>query len=345
LSHTLISRNTGEVFRKLREEKLKIALMVHVNPDGDALGSALAMSRMLTRMGHHCNVISPNDFPAFLKWMPGAPEVCLVSEQPKKAVGIVKDADIIFVLDFNEPKRITRLADAYAGSTAYRILIDHHPAPEMEADCILSDTSVSSTAELVYRFLEEGNLMSFCDTETAACLFTGIMTDTGCFSHNSSDPKTYMTVAALLNKGIDKDEIYHAVFDNYSAARMHLLGYVLHEKMVVLPEYNTAYLYLSKEDQARFEFRVGDSEGFVNYPLSIGGIRFSVLFMEKEDYVKVSLRSRGSFAVNEVSKKYFSGGGHRNAAGGDSFASLEETITRFRALLPEYHDALCADEE
>lgn len=344
LQTSLISRNTGEAIHRLRTGKLIIALVVHVNPDGDALGSALALNRLLTKMGHNCLVIAPNDFPAFLKWMPGAPEICLLSENPQRASGFLENADMVFVVDFNEPKRITHLAHAYTSSRAFRVLIDHHPAPVLDADCVYSDISASSTAELVYRFLGEGDLMSFSDRETAACLFTGIMTDTGCFSHNSSDPRTYMTVAALLGQGIDKDAIYHAVYDNYSAARMHLLGFMLHEKLVVLPEYNSAYMVLSRDDQTRFDFRVGDSEGFVNFPLSIAGIRFSVLFMEKEDQVKVSLRSRGSFAVNDLSRKYFNGGGHRNAAGGESFDSLADTIARFLHLLPEYADLLTADE-
>lgn len=341
----LIRQNLPETVARLREKSLKIALTVHVNPDGDALGAALALYRLLSRMGHTCLVIAPNEFPDFLKWMPGAAEISILSSDAETAASFVVAADMLFVVDFNEPRRIEKLAAAYEASGAFKVLIDHHPAPEIDTDAALSDTSVSSSAELMYRFMEEGNLLGYADTETATCLFTGIMTDTGCFSHNSSDPRTYQTVAALLGMGINKDDIYHQVYDNFSASRMQLLGFSLHEKMVVLPEYHTAFISLSREEQERFQFRTGDSEGFVNYPLSIRGIRFTALFMEKDGYVKVSLRSRGNFAVNHISKQYFNGGGHRNASGGESRASLSETVSRFTSLLESYRDQLTADED
>jgi phosphoesterase RecJ-like protein len=186
---------------------------------------------------------------------------------------------------------------------------------------------------------------AFIDKDIATCLFAGIMTDTGCFSFNSSNRATWETVAALLDYGISKDLIYYRIYDNYSADRMRLLGYCLNHNMTVLPEYHTAYITLSREDMRHYNFQTGDSEGFVNYPLSIKGIRFSVLFIEKEDRIRISFRSRGNFSVNEFARKHFQGGGHNNASGGDSFLSLDDTVARFRQLLPEYGKDLADYEE
>jgi phosphoesterase RecJ-like protein len=183
------------------------------------------------------------------------------------------------------------------------------------------------------------------DRDVAACLFTGIMTDTGCFSHNSSGRKTWETVAALLDYGIDKDEIYSRVYDNYSEERMRLLGFSLNDKMEILEKYHTAYISLSKNDLSRHHFQPGDTEGFVNFPLSVKGICFSVLFLEKDDLIKISFRSKGSFAVNDFSRKYFNGGGHVNASGGESYDSLEDTVLRFKSLLPEFENVLSNYEE
>jgi bifunctional oligoribonuclease and PAP phosphatase NrnA len=339
-NNTLVWDSTAEVVKILDKPSKKIAFLIHINPDGDALGSALALSRLLANKGHDCLVISPNDFPDFLRWMPGAPEICLLSESFNRAEEFMKEAELIFVVDCNELKRIIRLQEDYNASSAYKVLIDHHPGPDLAVDCMLSDTSVSSTAELIYRFMMETGLQQYADKEVATCILTGIMTDTGCFSHNSSSRKTYETVASLLDYGIDKDEIYNRIYNNYSEKRMHLLGFSLHEKMEVLEGYHTAIISLTKDELNRFNFQVGDTEGFVNYPLSIKGICFSVLFVENSNKIRVSLRSKGSFAVNEIARKYFNGGGHANASGGDSFENMEETISRFKAIIPDYEKEL-----
>jgi bifunctional oligoribonuclease and PAP phosphatase NrnA len=339
-NNTMVWDSTAEVVELLGTTPKKIAFLIHINPDGDALGSALGLSKLLSNKGHECLVISPNDFPDFLRWMPGAPEICLLSESFPRAEEFMKNAELIFVVDCNELKRIIRLQEDYNASKAYKILIDHHPGPDLYVDCMLSDTSVSSTAELIYRFMIETGLQNHADQDVATCLLTGIMTDTGCFSHNSSSRKTYETVAALLDYGIDKDEIYNRIYNNYSEKRMHLLGFSLYEKMEVLDKYHTAIISLTLEELNKFNFQVGDTEGFVNYPLSIKGICFSVLFVENGNKIRVSLRSKGSFAVNEIARKYFSGGGHANASGGDSYESMEETISRFKAIIPEYQEEL-----
>ncbi len=341
----IIRGDTSVIAELLRQGGRQIAILIHVNPDGDAVGSALALVNLFVRLGHRTAVISPNDYPVFLKWMPGTDGMIIYKKQPVAALDAIKRADLIFALDFNDLKRVKELNEAHQASSAYKVLIDHHPDPDMAVDFLISDTSVSSTAELIYRFILEAGMKEHIDRDVASCIFTGIMTDTGCFSYNSSTRNTWETVAALLDYGIEKDSIYSLVYDNFSANRMRMLGFCLNENMEVLPEYCTGYIWLSRKDLEKYSFEPGDTEGFVNYPLSIRGIRFSALFIEKEDHVRVSLRSKGNFAVNTISKKYFNGGGHLNASGGESFLKLNDTISRFRELLPLYRDQLCDYDE
>ncbi len=293
-NNTLVWNPTTEVVRLLETTPQKIAFLIHINPDGDALGSALGLSKLLSNMGHDCLVISPNDFPDFLRWMPGAQEICLLSESFSKAEEFMKKADLIFVVDCNELKRIIRLQEDYNNSTGYKILIDHHPGPDLEVDCMLSDTSVSSTAELIYRFMLETGLQDYADKDVAACLFTGIMTDTGCFSHNSSTRKTFETVASLLDYGIDKDEIYNRIYNNYSEKRMHLLGFSLHEKMEVLEEYHTAILSLTRANLSRLTTRweIRKALSIILFPLKESGFPFCLL--------KMGIKSKFPSAQREV---------------------------------------------
>jgi phosphoesterase RecJ-like protein len=339
-SHQIIWNDIRPTAGLLKIPGKHVVALIHVNPDGDALGSSLGLMRILERLGHSCQVISPNDYPGFLQWMPGSERMIIMEKKPEDAVSAVKNADIIFALDFNELKRVKRLNDAFAESKAHKVLIDHHRDPNMNVDCLLSDTSSSSTAELVYLFIREAGLMMWMDKETASCLFIGVMTDTGCFSYNSSQKRTWEIVADLLDYGIEKDRLYYLTYDNFSADRMRLLGYCLNEKMEVFPEYRTGIIRLTREDMEKYHFETGDSEGFVNYPLSIRGIRFSALFIEKENHIRISFRSKGNFAVNEFSRKYFNGGGHANASGGESYASITETVNRFKELLHDYKDQL-----
>jgi phosphoesterase RecJ-like protein len=341
----IIWQNISHTVELLKSPAKKIAILCHLNPDGDTLGSALALNRLFTKMGHSCDVISPNDYPEFLKWMPGSGKIVILKHEHDRVIGLLKNAEMIFAIDFNEIKRFRDLRDVFESSSAFRVLIDHHPDPTMKVDCMLSDTSASSTAELVYRFIHEAPFNMQMDAEISACLFTGIMTDTGCFSYNSSNRKTWETVADLLEYGIDKDEIYSLVYDNYSEHRMRFLGYSLNEKLEVFPEYRTGIISLSKADMKKYHFEVGDSEGFVNYPLSIKGVSFSALFLEKDDHIKLSFRSKGSFPVNEFSRDHFNGGGHKNASGGEVYCSLEDALKQFKDLLPRYRDKLNRDED
>jgi phosphoesterase RecJ-like protein len=341
----IIWQKTARTAKLLKSSTRKIVILSHLNPDGDTLGSSLALLRLFTKMGHQCHSISPNDYPEFLKWMPGTEQIIILKQAHDRSLEILRTADMIIAVDFNELKRFRELKEIFEASTAHKVLIDHHPDPAMPVDCLLSDTTASSTAELVYRFINETGLHHMVDKDIAACLFTGIMTDTGCFSYNSSNRKTWETVAELLDYGIDKDEIYALTYDNYSEHRMRLLGFSLNDKMVVIPEYHTGFIALTKADMDRYHFEVGDSEGFVNYPLSIKGINFSALFVEKDDHVKISFRSKGSFPVNDFSKDNFHGGGHKNASGGEAYCSLDEAVRKFNELLPLYKDKLDKNED
>ncbi len=334
---------TNKIAGRIRAElndKNDIVIFTHRNPDGDALGAALGLYHFLSSFNKNVKVITPNAYPEFLHWLPGDSEIIQFNKEKSLSRNLIASAEIIFHLDFNALNRIRELEDMVLNNQkSVKVLIDHHPDPEHFADIEISETRVSSTAELVYYLIYALNPESFKDKDICECLFTGIMTDTGCFSFNSSLPSTWEVVANLLRSGIDKDRIFDLVYNNFSASRMKLLGYSLDQKMTVLREFQTAYISLSREEMQKYNFKTGDSEGFVNYPLSIKGIKFSVLFLEKEKYVKISFRSRGEFPVNEFAQKYFNGGGHRNAAGGECKLGLSETLKEFERLLPEY-DAL-----
>jgi len=328
-----------EVVNRLRD-KLKntgnILILSHYHPDGDAIGSLLSMTRFFRKMGYEVSAALPDSSPENLEWMKGVENILIFEKEPELIEHKFSEADLIFALDFNDPSRLKGMEIWYEKSGATKILIDHHPEPKKFSDITISDVSVSSTCEMLYEFMKSVGEGKIIDKEIATALFVGIMTDTGCFSFNSSDPGTYKRVAELLDYGIKKDEIFNLVYDNYSDNRMRLLGYVLKEKMEVIPEYNTAFISITMDELERYSFVMGDTEGFVNYPLSIKGIRFSALFIEKPDHVKISFRSKGSFPANLFSRKHFNGGGHLNAAGGELYTNMEETLRLFRSLLPGY---------
>lgn len=328
-------------FEQMIKQSTKgIVLVPHTNPDGDAMGSVLGLWRVLKNAGKHVTIVSPTKYPEFYHWMDGHNEVIIFSHHPKQSARAFEEADLMIFMDFNQESRLgdmKSLAESFSGK---RILIDHHPYPGNFTDLLISDVTCSSTAELTYSILRSTELIRYVDRDAATSFFTGIMTDTGSFDYSVSDPRTFETAAELTRFGIDQQEIHAKVYDNFSADRMKLLGFCLSNRMTVFPEYHAACMYISREDQKAFNFKTGDNEGFVNIPLSIKGVIFSVLFTEKEKYIKASFRSKGQFAVNEVSEKYFNGGGHRNAAGGEFYASLEETLAQFEKLLPEFEEKL-----
>jgi len=326
---------TVQKIKQLISTTERCAIITHHNPDGDAIGSSLGLYHFLRTQVAEVTVIVPNAYPDFLQWMPNNDKVLIYSENSKQATKILEAAQLIFCLDFNDLKRVGDVEPKLRPLSQPKILLDHHPFPESVFDVIISETTACATAEVVYEFMQKLNPQAI-DKDVAECIFAGIMTDTGSFSFNSSNPRTYHIVAELLGYGIDKDRIHNLVYNNYSERRTRLLGYCLNEKMQLFYDFRAAYISLSKDDKQRFQFEVGDSEGFVNYPLSISGIIFSVFLIENDDHVKMSLRSRGSFDVNQFARKHFNGGGHANAAGGKSFASLAETIEQLVSLLPMY---------
>ncbi len=327
--------NIDELKTKLLNPDAKVLLLSHKNPDGDTIGAALALYHIFSQMNIATKLLVPNAFPDFLKWMPGAEKFIVAMEHQKDANQAIAEATLFFFVDFNNYERIDFISKEVGKNNAPKVLIDHHPNPDSFFDFAMSDVKVSSTSELIYSFIEKMEFLDKLNKQVAECLFTGIMTDTGCFSHNSSRPETFETTAHLLKTGIDKNKIYDRVYNNFSESRMRLLGYALYEKMVVLPKYHTAYFSFSAEELKKFNFQLGDEEGMVNYLLAVKGVLFTIIIIEKKSYVKMSFRSKGLFPANYIAKRYFHGGGHLNAAGGKSYKSLKETIEKLQTVLKD----------
>lgn len=321
----------------------KIVILSHKNPDGDALGSGLALVQFFKEIGKEPKFILPNEMPVYLNWMPNASEIVTYTSHTEQATELVNQAELIIMVDFNHRSRLDKLAEVVLAAKCPKIMIDHHPYPEQLADNLYSRVSASSTAEMVFEFLTNLNDHNDLSKPVAECLFVGIMTDTGNLSYNSSKPFTFKVVSELLKSGIDKDDITDKVYNNYSQYRLRLLGHALNQRMKVIPEYKTAFIYLSRRDLDNYHFEQGDTEGFVNYPLSIKGIVFSAIFIEKDGYTKCSFRSKGSFPANLVSSEHFNGGGHRNAAGGEHKGILPTATAKFEEILPQYKSYLDVD--
>ena len=326
--------------KQLLDVQSEIVVTSHYNPDGDALGSALALSRYLRKKGHKVTTIIPNDFPDFLSWMPGQEDILIFFHKSLTANDIIKKASIIFCLDYNAIPRVNLFADQLFEAKGIKVLIDHHLAPEDHFDLSFSVINTSSTSELIFDFINNLGDSDLIDADIAACLYVGMMTDTGSFSFACNYPHTYEVVAKLVKAGVDTEKVHRLVYDTYSESRMRLLGFCLSERMIVLGEYGTAYIYLSQDDLKKFDFKSGDTEGVVNYALSIRNISFAAFFTEKSDRIRISFRSKGSFSVNDFAREHYQGGGHRNAAGGDSFLPLETTLKNFVELLPLYQDKI-----
>lgn len=332
--------NRFEELKSLLSRPKRIVILPHRNPDGDAIGSTLAMSRYLAKLGHECEVIAPNDFPKFLKWMDGAKKIHIAEYNPAKCRILVEKADLVFILDFNSISRIDELGDWLKRSTVPKIMIDHHQEPE-QFDFMYSDTNMPATCQMVYNFISEMGHLDLIDKTIAECIYTGIMTDTGNFRFRNTAASTHRVVAELHERGIEIDKIYNNVFDTQSPTRMKLLGLALNS-MEAFPEFRTAYMFLTRKQQLEFNSQKGDTEGFVNFGLGLNDYVFSVIFIEDQqnDFIKISLRSKGNFDVNAFARKHFNGGGHINAAGGKSELSMEETILKFQELLHLYKEEL-----
>ena len=324
----------------IKSSSKSIVLVPHMHADGDAMGSVLGLWRILKNAGLKVKIISPTKYPEFYHWMDGHEEVIIYSHHPKQSARALEESDLLICMDFNQLSRLgdmKALVESYQGK---KVLVDHHPYPGNFTDLVISDISYSSTCELIFSILQSTEFAPYIDKNAATSFFTGIMTDTGSFDFSVSNPNTFEVVAQLTRMGIDQQDIHSKVYDNFSADRMRLMGFCLSNRMTVYPEYHTAAMYITLEDQKAFNFKTGDNEGFVNMPLSINGVVFSALFTEKEKYIKVSFRSKGEFAVNEVCEKYFNGGGHRNASGGELYASMQETLLKFQSILPEFEEKI-----
>jgi phosphoesterase RecJ-like protein len=304
-------------------------IVTHVSPDGDAIGASLGLYHYLISQGNTVNIVVPNDFPAFLKWMPDAGSIIVYDRHPDYVERLIGEADVIFCLDFNETKRMGKLAPAVEAATTRKVMIDHHPNPSNFCKLVISHPEMSSSSEMIFRLLCALKAADTINRETAECLYTGMMTDTGAFTYRSNDPDLYLIIRELLKMGVDKDRIYRQVYQVYSEPRLRLMGYTLHEKMKVYPEKKTALITLSLSELNRFNYVPGDVEGFVNLPLSIEWIRFVVFIRENTDGIKISLRSEGDFPCNRFAAVCFQGGGHQNAAGGEYTGTLKEAVRIF----------------
>ena len=324
----------------------KVVIVSHYNPDGDAMGSSLAIYHYCKGKGKDVHVILPNLFPSFLNWMPGADNIVVAAQHADKARKLFAEADLMFVVDMNAPSRFgSAFEECITDSKAFKILIDHHVSPIIDCNVKLSETQTTSTCELVYNFLFD----ELCDKEAltldiAECIYVGMITDTGSLSYMCNHPETYLAISELMKKGVDGEAIHRKVYDNYSESRLRLLGLLLSQRLKIMNDYATSYSYLTKEDLIDNNFHIGDTEGFVNYGLSVGTVKFTAFFTERDNRIRVSFRSKGDFDVNKFARKHFDGGGHKNASAAYHYDTLENTMAYFEEVLKEYKDELTAQK-
>lgn len=319
-----------------------VVIVPHRNPDGDAIGASLAVYHFLKNKGHNATVVAPNDYPDFLKWLPGSKEAYKFDMQNRQSKAAIDEASIVFLLDFNALHRVgSDMQNTLEDFDGTFIMIDHHQQPDDIAKYLFSDTSICSTCQMVYHFLEKLDEVEAVNADIATCLYTGIMTDTGSFRFPSTTSTTHRIIADLIDKGANNAKIHNNVYDTNSYGRLQLLGRSL-SNMVVIEQLKTAYIYLSQEDLNEFNYQKGDTEGVVNYALAVEGVIFAAIFIEdvEQKIIKISLRSKGKFSVNKFARAHFNGGGHDNAAGGRSEIALDATISEFLKILPTYKNDL-----
>ncbi len=338
MSKILIFNSIINLFKTYK----KVVIVSHVNPDGDAVGSSLALYLYLKKLGGDVHVIVPNDYPSFLSWMPYIQDVLIYDKNVDEANKIMSEAELFCYLDFNTQSRTGVMHnDLCRYNSTPKILIDHHiGADTSQFVACFSETEISSTSEMIAELIKYQGFDNYLDDNIATNIIVGMITDTGTFSH-SIFKNTFSIFGDILSSTtVNYKKIHQNIYNTSTENRLRLLGFLINDRMTILEDYNTAIIYASKSDLERFNYQVGDTEGVVNYPLTIGNIKMSVLFTEKQDVIRLSLRSKDDFSVNDMSRKHFNGGGHLNAAGGTLYCSLEEAIEKFKSVLPEYKEAL-----
>lgn len=311
----------------------RVVITCHIAPDGDAIGSSLALCHMLTDLGKAVHVVTPDMFATNLYYLPGAKDIVVYSRYEEFAVQLISQADLIFSLDYNSIKRVDKLGEHILKSKAHKVMIDHHLDPEDFPNLVISHPEESSTAVLLFKVFAAMGLLPLVDKKIASCIYTGMMTDTGNFSYNSNTPDLYHIIARLVECGIDKDKLYTHIINTSTLSRLRINGYAVSQKMTVYPEHRAALITLTREELNSMDYKKGDTESLVNIPLQLPDVVYSIFLREETDYIKVSARSKGTFPVNKLCSDHFNGGGHRNAAGGEFYGTMEECISRFESTL------------
>ncbi len=331
----IVEDGTIVAINNLITNATNIVITCHVSPDGDAVGASLALKHVLVQLNKNVEVVTPDQCPKSLQFLPGIKTIIPYSINKAVADKKIHEADLIFCLDFNSLYRVDKMAEILSSASAYKVLIDHHLEPEDFASITISKPNLSSTCLLLYYVINQLKLSDYITNDVATCIYTGMLTDTGNFSYNSNDADLYLVISDLLKCGIDKDSIYNQVYNTNNESRIRLCGYALDQKMQLFPDNHASLICINKEELEKFNYEKGDTEGLVNIPLSIPGICYSAFFREDDDYVKISMRSIGDFPVNKICEKYFNGGGHKNAAGGEFYGTIVEAELLFKSILFE----------
>lgn len=324
----------------------KIAVISHFNPDGDAAGSSLALYHFFKNEGFDVSVVMPNPVSSFLRWMPGMDKAIVASLDLNRAKQVLMEADLLFIVDMNASNRSgADLEESILNTPAFKVLIDHHLNPILDCDVKFSTTQTTSSCELVYNFISKmADNKEKITVDVATCIYVGMITDTGSLSYMCNNVDTYSVIGKLIKCGVDGEEVHRLVYDNYSESRIKLLGLCLSQRLTIMRDISTSFMYLTKKDLNDNKYEVGDTEGFVNYGLSLRGIRFTAFFTERDDRIRVSFRSKGDFDVSSFARKHFNGGGHRNASAGSFYGPMEEAIAHFETVVMEYAQPLTPEK-
>ncbi len=334
----IMSEAEAALFRNITATTGKAVITAHSAPDGDAIGSSLALASYLRTNGVDAKIVMPDSLPDFLMWLPGAPDIVCHDVAPVEAERLVGEADTVFCLDFNDLSRIHALASAVERSNACKVMVDHHPEPVLETELRVCRPDLSSASEVVFRILWQLGYFPAMTKDEAVCIYCGMMTDTGGFAYNSSSPEIYFIISELLTKGFDKDKVYRNVYNNYSKSRVRLTGYILYNKLHFYPKLRACYYTLTGEEMKRFSFQRGDTEGLVNMPLVVKGMRLSIALREDTEggKIRISLRSVDDFPCNKMAAEFFNGGGHLNASGGELHCTMEEAVEQVNRAVEAY---------